>query len=223
MDGRSQHVAHGQLAKTGVQGEPPVHATGYGDRQRSERGYFAVSLPGEILAGQFVRRPPARVQAVEFFVFSIPDDGEQIAADSAAGRLHQPQGRVGGDGCVHRAAPAQQNVHRDLGGQRMTGRGHPVSRDHFRPGGKGPAGDAVATECGVAHDPYPYNHRNVPTIRSLIRRHHRGLSLSIKWGIRPRSVPCSIDPGLAPGALTVTPSCARHGQIAAPIASGFFA
>jgi hypothetical protein len=193
MDGRSQHVAHGQLAKTGVQGEPPVHATGYGDRQRSERGYFAVSLPGEILAGQFVRRPSARVQAVELLVFSIPDDGEQIAADSAAGRLHQPQGRVGGDGCVHRAAPAQQNVHRDLGGQRMTGRGHPVSRDHFRPGGKGPAGDAVATECNVPHDPYPYNRSEVPTVGLETRCNHLGSPLSINAGPRQGKQKCKVN------------------------------
>ena len=66
----------------------------------------------------------------------MPDDGEQVAAYAAAGRLYQAQGRVRGDCGIDCAAAAFQYVERNLGGQRLAGRRHAVLRNNFRTGRK---------------------------------------------------------------------------------------
>ena len=46
--------------------------------------------------------------------FGIPDDGEQITANTVASGFHQPKGSIGGDRCIHGTATGFENIQRDL-------------------------------------------------------------------------------------------------------------
>ena len=82
-------------------------------------------------------------QAVEFLCFGIPDDGEDIPADPATGRLHQAEDRIGRDGRVHGAPSLPEDIQGSLGGQGLAGCGHPVSGQHLGTGGEGFPGEPV--------------------------------------------------------------------------------
>ncbi len=73
----------------------------------------------------------------------IPDDGEKVAPDPAAGRFHQPQRRVRRDRGVDGAATPLEDVHRHLRRERLAGGGHPVPRQDHRSGREGAPGDPV--------------------------------------------------------------------------------
>src|SRR5690606_23337250 len=94
------------------------------------------------------RRAAGAVVAVQLPGLRVPDDGEQVAADAVAGRLHQAEGGIGGDGGIHGAAAAAHGVQGDLGGQRVRGGSHGLGREHFRARGEGLAGNAVGTHGG---------------------------------------------------------------------------
>ncbi len=63
----------------------------------------------------------------------VPDDGKQIAADTAARRLDQPEQRVGGYRGIDRRAATSQDVDRHFCRQRLTGGRHPVPSHDFGP------------------------------------------------------------------------------------------
>ena len=56
---------------------------------------------------------------MELFGLGVPDDGVEVAADAAAGGLHQAERGVGRDGGVDGAAAGLEHVERDLRGERM--------------------------------------------------------------------------------------------------------
>ena len=66
--------------------------------------------------GEGAGRTAARVQAVEALGPRIPEETEQVAADSAARRLGQAEHGVRRDGGVHGAAPGAQDLQALLGG-----------------------------------------------------------------------------------------------------------
>ena len=54
----------------------------------------------------------------------VPHDREQVAADAAAGRLHEAERGVRGDRCIDRAAAAAQHLDADLRRERLARRDH---------------------------------------------------------------------------------------------------
>ena len=63
--------------------------------------------------------------------FAVPDDGEGVAADTAAGRLHDRQRDRRGDGGIHGVSALLQHTHPRLRRQRLGG-GDGVMAHHRR-------------------------------------------------------------------------------------------
>ena len=78
--------------------------------------------------GEAARRPAARVQAVDRAGLRVVVDDEQVAADAVAGRLHQADGGVGGDGRVDGVAAALENLHAGARRQRLARGDDPEGR-----------------------------------------------------------------------------------------------
>lgn len=150
-DGGRKIVGHGLAAKAAMQGEPAIDGTRHGDRQRPGRRDLLQAAALELGQGQRLRRAAGPVVAVQLLCLRVPDDGEQIATDAIAGRLHQAQRSIGGDGGIDRRAAGFHHVQCDLGGQWLRSGRHGVRRDDFRAGGEGVAGDAVGSEGKRGH------------------------------------------------------------------------
>ena len=80
---------------------------------------------------------------MEFFRLRVPHDREEVAAEAAAGGLHEAERGVGGDGSVDRGAAGLQHIEADLRSERVTGGDHAVLREDGRAGGERAAGDAI--------------------------------------------------------------------------------
>ena len=126
LDGRTQNIREGQLAELLMQVVPARNAAGHRPGQRAVFGNLLQLVHLEVFARGLVGRAAAGVEAVQLLGLVVPDDGEQVAADAARHRFHEPQGGVGGDGGVHGRAPLTQNIEPDLRGQRLAGRDHAV-------------------------------------------------------------------------------------------------
>jgi hypothetical protein len=111
----------------------------------------------------------------------VPDDCKQIAADAVAGRFHQAQSSIGGDGRIDCVAALAHGIQRDLRGQRVAGRRHRVRGHDRRAGGERLAGDAVSRHgfcdrdqlgeheaCAKGYDPaHHYSWKgNIPTLET---------------------------------------------------------
>jgi hypothetical protein len=94
------------------------------------------------------RGATAAVIAVELLRLGIPNDGEEIATDSAARRFHQAEGRVDRDRGVNRGTACLQDVDPDLARQRVRGCSHAVLRDDRASGCKRQTHDAVTAANG---------------------------------------------------------------------------
>ncbi len=79
-----------------------------------------------------MRRTAGGVQTRQLLLLGIPNDGEQITADTAARWLHQPERCVCGNRRIDGAAARLKNVDRDLRRQRLARGRHAVWRNDFR-------------------------------------------------------------------------------------------
>ena len=115
-DGGGEHVRQRQLAEPAVQLGPAVDAAGHADRERAERRNVLRACACAILRQLCERRDAAAaagVEAVELLRLGVPDDGEQVAAEAAAGGLGDAEDGVGGDGGVDGVAAGFEHVERD--------------------------------------------------------------------------------------------------------------
>ena len=129
-DGRRGHLGQRQLAEAARQLHPGRNGAGHGHRVPAGVGHGGA-------AGITVGRPGGRraargIEAVQ--LLAVPQDGEGIAADAAAGGLHHRQRHRGGHGGVHRIAAGQQHAQAGLRRQRVRGADH-VAPQHRRAGG----------------------------------------------------------------------------------------
>jgi len=83
----------------------------------------------------------------------VPDYGEEVTPDAAAGGFHQPKGGVGGNRGVYRGATPPHSVEGDLRGERLAGGSHGTRRVDLWAGGKwyeGVGGLFGSTDGGAA-------------------------------------------------------------------------
>ena len=151
-DGGRQILRHRAFAETPMQREPAVDGTRHAHRQWTMRGNIGQAAPLEFVERQRFGRTARTVVAVQLFRLRIPHDGEQIAADAVAGRLHQSKRGVCSDRGIHRTAAIAHRLQRDLGRQRMRGGRHRMRRVDLAAGGEGFAGDAVGRFRMRGHD-----------------------------------------------------------------------
>ena len=151
-DRGGEHLRQRQPAELRMKLGPAVDRARHADGQQAvgrDRGAVELCELGlHLLVAESERRAAGGVEAVEFFRLRIPDDGEQVAADAAAHRLHQAQRGVGRDGGVDRRAAGLENIEAGLRRERLAGADHAVLRDDFRAGGERSAGDAVHLSHG---------------------------------------------------------------------------
>ena len=132
-DRGGEHLFHRQPAVARVEFEPRIDRAGDGDGERADRrqaGRTCGKLRLELLQRLPGRRAARAVDADEIPARRVPYDREQIAADAVAGRLHQPERGIGGDGGIDRRAARLEDIERDLGCERVRGGGHAVRGDH---------------------------------------------------------------------------------------------
>jgi hypothetical protein len=138
---------HGRRRTSGA--APPSRRPRRARRSAGARAAGMVVRPSFAELGEQLSRlsPSGRaargVEAVELFRLRLVDDGEEVAADAAAGGLHEAERGVGGDGGVDGRAALAQDVEADLRRERLAGADHAVLGDDLGTGGKGAAGDAV--------------------------------------------------------------------------------
>jgi hypothetical protein len=77
------------------------------------------------------------------FRLRIPDDRKQIAADSIHHRLDHTEDRVSGNGRIDRAPTLTKDIECRLRGEGLTGRHHPLPRDHLGPRRKASTCDPI--------------------------------------------------------------------------------
>jgi hypothetical protein len=82
-------------------------------------------------------RAARTIIAVEFLAFGIPDQNENVPAESVARGLDQAEHGVGGNGGIDCGAALFQNVDRDLCGERMGRGGSTIRGDHDGARGEG--------------------------------------------------------------------------------------
>jgi hypothetical protein len=126
FDRGSQELRYRQLAELRVQREPGVDGARHAHGQRSVDGNRRQPLRAKVLERQRTRRSAAAVAAHETLLGGIPNDREQIPADSRARGLYEPEHRVRGDGRVHGAAAGPQSLDPDGSRERLARRNHAV-------------------------------------------------------------------------------------------------
>ena len=145
--GGGQELGHRETAEPAVQLEPRVHRSRHRPRPGRVRWDGAVGVRADLVRGQRAGRPARAVEAVEASRLRVPHEREKVAADPAGDRLQEAEGRVHRDRRVHRAAAALEDVHADLGRERVRGGHHAVSRVDHGAGGEGLAFHAVAGQA----------------------------------------------------------------------------
>ena len=84
----------------------------------------------QAIQSEATRRTAAGIESAQPRLFLIPDDREEIAADTGTGRLHQSQCGVSADRSVHCGAALSQKLYGDLGGKRLTRRRNAMGGHH---------------------------------------------------------------------------------------------
>ena len=105
---------------------------GHGHRVDAALRHLLDALRCEEVDGQAGRRPAARVEAVDGAGLRLVVNDEEVAAEAVAGRLHQADGRVGGDRGVDGVAAALEDLHAGARRQRLARRDDPERRRHHR-------------------------------------------------------------------------------------------
>ena len=130
-DGGFEQLGERQPAESTRQRHPGAHRAGHRHR-----------VPAQAWHGVAVREPrrrPCRRRAARGVQRSqlvpIPENGEGVAADAVAARLHHRQRDGRRHRRVHRAAAAAEHLQTGAGGQRLRGR-HDVARQHGRSAGR---------------------------------------------------------------------------------------
>ena len=129
IDGRFQYLPQGHPSEAVEEAGPAVDATRDGPVQRTGIGDVFVSAAGVIVDRRPVGCPAARVEPGHPAAFGLPDDGEQVAADTAGHGFHHAEYRVDGDGGVNGVAAGLEDLDAGLGGQRLA-RGHHAPGRH---------------------------------------------------------------------------------------------
>ena len=125
-------LSSGSLPKRLCSSAQPSTQPGTDTEQRAAAGdVFQVAVL-ELFERETARAAAAGVEAVEFFGFGVPDDGEQVAAEAAAHGLGHAEHGVGGDGGVDRVAAGLQDLDGGLGRERLAGGRHAVFADGGR-------------------------------------------------------------------------------------------
>ena len=115
LNGGLEQPCEGKLAELLREGDPTRNRAGDGHRMPSAHRHL-IELPEEI-ARPPGRRVPGGVQAMQRA--SVPDDGEQIAADAVVVRFHHGQRRRSGDGGIDCVSTGSENVEPRLRRQRL--------------------------------------------------------------------------------------------------------
>ena len=122
-------VRQRQLAEARVELGPAIDAARDADRERADLGDAVELLPLEFFEREGVRAAAAGVEAVEPLGFGVPDDGEEVAAEAAAGGFRHGEHGVGRDGGVDGVAARLERFDGGERGERLAGGGHAVLSD----------------------------------------------------------------------------------------------
>ena len=146
---RRKRLSQRQFAEPIVQRLPAGDAARHRPTQRPlERDAVMPALADE-LARNPKRRTATGVEAVKLLRLGVPHDGKQVAADTAAHRLHHAEHGVGGDGGVDRVATALKHIDTGLRSERVARSNHAAGRHHHRAAELGIAGRSVV--AGTRH------------------------------------------------------------------------
>ena len=108
--------------------KPTVDGSGNGYRQVAYGWNTggAAKLLAQLFQSAGLWATPGGVQAVQPLGFRIPNNGEQIAANTIACRFHKTKRCVSSDGGIDGAAAGLKYVYGDLAGQGLRCRSHSV-------------------------------------------------------------------------------------------------
>ena len=163
VDGRREQLRERLGAEPRAHRIPSGHDAWHRHRVDAALRHRLVAFRREEVDGQSRRRPAARVEAVDRAGLRLVVEDEQVAADAVAGRLHQADGGVGGDGGVDRVAAALENLHAGARGQRLAGGDDAEGRGDHRATDDRPAWRARRLEADPARC-----HLRLPTTRVTI-------------------------------------------------------
>ena len=133
-DCRGEDIGHRKTPIPVVQLVPAVNRARYANRQRPKRRNGIHAVFPKIFDGHRSRRASRRVEPGELLLLRIPDDGKQVATNTATGRFHQSECRVRCDSSVHGRAACLENIEGHLRCERLTSCRHTVRGDHLGAG-----------------------------------------------------------------------------------------
>ena len=177
VDRRRQQLGERLGAEPLAHRVPAGHHAGHGHRVDAALRHLLDALGGEELRRQPGRRPAAGVQPVHGAGLRLVVEDEEIAAEAVAGRLHQADGGVGGNGGVDGVAAALEDLHAGAGRQRLAGgddaerRRHHRAADHRRRGRAGLLAPghrprrAPSTMAATADEGPRRSHGHLPDLR----------------------------------------------------------
>ena len=121
-----------QLTEASVEFGPTIDTTRHRNGERTFRGDEFQIAALEFFRRQAERTAAAGVEAVKFFRVGVPNDGEEIAARTAAHRLGDGEHRVRSDRGIDGVAARLQDFEGGHRGERLAGGGHAVAADGGR-------------------------------------------------------------------------------------------
>src|SRR5262249_896553 len=130
---------------------PAVDAAGNGHAEWSVAGDVLQVAAFELFEREAARAAAAGVEAVEFFRFGVPGDGEQVAAEAAAHWFRDTEHGVGGDRGVDGVAAGLEDFDGGLRCERLARGGHAVAPDGGRTGREWSFGRSVNSHCVRTH------------------------------------------------------------------------
>src|SRR6056300_829362 len=75
-------------------------------------------------------RTPRTIVSIQALGLWIPNNCEYIPPNTVTRGLHKPESRIRCDGRIDRGATLLQNIDRNLRGQWLSRRGHPISPEY---------------------------------------------------------------------------------------------
>ncbi|CFN81455.1 Uncharacterised protein [Bordetella pertussis] len=124
VQGRLEQAGEIQLAEFARQRHPSRHGARHRHGVPAARGHGVMAR--EVFPRPGLRRPSRGIQAMQ--LASVPDDGEQIAADAVHARAHHRHGDGRRDRRVDGVAASRQHAHGGLVGQRLLGADHVLAQ-----------------------------------------------------------------------------------------------
>ncbi len=121
-----------QLTEASVEFGPTIDTARHRNGERPLRGDEFQIAALEFFRRQAERTAAAGVEAVKFLRVGVPNDGEEIAARTAAHRLSNGEHRVRSDRGIDRIAARLQDFEGGHRGEWLAGGGHAVAADGGR-------------------------------------------------------------------------------------------